>query len=350
MSTNLERPSTTSTNLETIFTTRETPWQGLGANVEGAMSSMEALRLARLDWGVESRPIYTAPMGAACPSGNVYTSNDYAVPNYKANVRATDGAVLGVVTDRYKIVQNQEAFAFTDDLVGEGVSYEAAGSFQGGKRVWILAKLPDRYIIAGERIEPYMVFSNSHDGTSAIRVAMTPIRVLCNNILNLAFSQAKRSWSTKHTGDVRSRMGGVAGGGSNCSNSGGILEARKTLGLAHNYMESLGKEFDALARVRLSDNKIMELINELIPLSTEATDIQRKNVEQMRDDVKIRYFEAPDLKVLGKNGYRFINAISDHVTHVKPLRETANYKENLFLRTLEGHSLIDKAHAMIKTA
>jgi len=323
-----------STNLESMFTTRETPWHGLGTGVTEAMGSVEALRLAGLDWMVESYPIYTAPMGMVCPSGNVYTNGNHIIPNYKANVRNTDGAVLGVVTDRYKIVQNEEAFAFTDDLVGEGVSYEAAGSFQSGKRVWILAKLPDRYIIAGERIEPYMVFSNSHDGSSAIRVAMTPIRVLCNNILNLAFSQAKRTWSAKHTQSVHNRM----------------HEARCTLRLAHDYMEGIGREFDTLARVRLSDNKVMELINELIPLSTEATDIQRKNVEQMRDDVKIRYFEAPDLKILDKNGYRFINAISDHATHVKPLRETSNYKENLFLRTLEGHSLIDKAHAMVKAA
>ena len=163
---------------------------------------------------------------------------------------------------------------------------------------------------------------------------MTPIRVLCNNILNLAFQQAKRSWSAKHTQSVHNRM----------------HEARCTLGLAHAYMDGIGKEFDALARIRLSDAKVIEFIDELIPLSADASDIQRKNVEQLRDDVKTRYFEAPDLKILGKNGYRFVNAISDHATHVKPLRETSNYRENLFLRTLEGHAMIDKAHAMVRAA
>jgi len=127
-------------------------------------------------------------------------------------------------------------------------------------------------------------------------------------------------------------------------------EARETLGLAHKYMESLGREFDNLSRIKLSDTKVMEFINELIPLSADASDVQKKNTEQLRDDVKIRYFDAPDLKVLGKNGYRFINAISDHATHVKPLREAATYKENLFLKTLEGHPMIDKAFQMIKAA
>ena len=357
-------------NLESMFYVRETPWHGLGMRVEEAPNSKEALVSAGLDWKVQQRPIYTADF--VCASGNVYTSEEQIIPNYKANVRDMDGAVLGVVTDRYKIVQNEEAFAFTDALIGEGVRYETAGSLQGGRRVWILGKLPENYIIGGERIEPYMVFSNSHDGTAAIKVAMTPIRVVCQNTLNLAMKEAKRSWSTKHTGGVHGRMGigngngviGITGSGdynNSIGSSGsdsmgksartkGVLEAQKTLGLAHKYMENLGREFDNLSRIKLSDGKVMELINELIPLSPDASDVQKKNTELLRDDVKIRYFEAPDLKVLGKNGYRFINAISDHATHVKPLRETSTYRENLFLKTLEGHPMIDKAYAMIKAA
>ena len=319
-------------NLESMFYVRETPWHGLGIRVEEALNSKDALVAAGLDWRVTQRPIYTADF--ICHTGAVYTSEEQIIPNYKANIRDIDGAVLGVVTDRYKIVQNEEAFAFTDALIGEGVRYETAGSLQGGRRVWMLGKLPENYIIAGERIEPYMVFSNSHDGSAAIKVAMTPIRVVCQNTLNLAMKEAKRSWSAKHTGNIQNRM----------------LEARETLGLAHKYMEILGKEFDNLSRIKLSDGKVMEFINELIPLASDASDIQRKNTEQQRDDVKIRYFEAPDLKGLGKNGYRFINAISDHATHVKPLRETSTYRENLFLKTLEGHPMIDKAYQMIKAA
>jgi len=318
--------------LESMFYVRQVPWHGLGVCVEEALESKEALTVAGLDWKVMQKPIYTANL--TCPSGQVYTSSNQLIPNYKANVRDFDGQVLGVVSDRYRIVQNEEAFAFTDALLGEGVKYETAGSLQGGRKVWMLAKLPEKYIIAGERIEPFIVFSNSHDGTAAIKVCMTPIRVVCQNTLNLALNNARRSWASKHTGNVQSRM----------------HEARETLGLAHKYMENLGKEFDNLSRIKLSDSKVMEFINELIPLSNEATAVQIKNIEQLRDDIKIRYFEAPDLKVLGKNGYRFINAVSDFATHAKPLRETASYKENLFLKTLEGHPMIDKAYQMIKAA
>jgi len=319
-------------NVESMFYVRETPWHGLGVRVEEALTSHDAITAAGLDWNVIQKPIYTSDF--VCSIGNIQNSDNQLIPNYKANVRDSDNQVLGVVSDRYKIVQNEEAFAFTDALIGEGVRYETAGSLQGGKKVWLLAKLPETYIMGGERIEPFLVFSNSHDGSGAIKVCMTPIRVVCQNTLNLALDTAKRSWSSKHTVNIKNRLDGV----------------RDTLQLAHGYMAQLGLEFDTLGRIKLTDKKVMEFINELIPLADDATAIQRKNVEQLRDDVKIRYFEAPDLKILDKNGYRFINAISDHATHVKPLRETSSYKENLFMKTLEGHPMIDKAFTMLKVA
>ena len=305
-------------NVETMFYVREVPWHGLGTRVEEAPDSKEALEVAGLNWKVNQQP--------------VYTTGRQIIPNYKANVRDIDNSILGVVTDRYQIVQNDEAFEFTDDLIGTGVRYETAGSLQGGRRVWMLAKLPEKYIIAGEKIEPYLVFSNSHDGSAAIKVAMTPIRVVCQNTLNLSLNSAKRSWAAKHTGNIQSRM----------------HEARETLGLAHLYMEKLGTEFNRLSQIKMSDAKVIEFINDLLPYQEDATAIQKKNVEQLRDDVKTRYFEAPDLKVLGRTGFRLINAVSDFATHAKPLRETANYKENLFAKTLDGHPVIDKAYQMLK--
>lgn len=251
--------------IETMFYVRETPWHGLGTKVMEAPTSKEALNLSGLDWKVEQEKIYTE-------NGNVVTG-------FKANVRDTDKKVLGVVTDRYKVVQNEEAFAFTDELLGEGVRYETAGSLQGGRKVWLLAHLPHEYIIAGERISPYLVFSNTHDGSGAIRVAITPIRVVCNNTLNLALNTAKRSWSTIHTGDISSKM----------------EEAKNTLFMANTYMDELGKEFDNLRKKKLTDKQVMEYIEFLIPMDENGTSQQKKNIIRLRDDMKMRYFDAPDL-------------------------------------------------------
>jgi len=303
-----------------MFYVRTTPWHGLGTRVEYALNSEEALRESSLDWTVIQRPIMTSTYDP--------------IPGYKANIRDTDERVLGVVTDRYKVVQNHEAFAFTDALLGEGVKYETAGSLNEGRKVWLLAKLPDKYIIEGEQIEPYLVFSNTHDGSGAIKVCMTPIRVVCQNTLNLALSQAKRFWSTVHVGDIAQKMD----------------EARCALSLAHEYMGKLGMEFSRLNRIKVSDTKVLEYIEMLLPMDDNPTDIHRNNIARVREDLKVRYFEAPDLQHVGKTAYRFVCAVSDYATHAKPLRETVNYRENVFAKTIEGNPLIDRAYDIVLDA
>ena len=307
-------------NVESMFYVRKTPWHGLGTRVQDAPSSSEALIKAGLDWNVVQEPIYT--------------ETEELIEGYKANVRDSDRKVLGVVTDRYKVIQNQEAFAFTDELLGEGVRYETAGSLHGGKKVWLLAHMPHEYIISGERISPYLLFSNTHDGSGAIKVALTPIRVVCQNTLNLALSQASRSWSMIHTGNIQNKL----------------QEAKDTLFMAEKYMDNLGKEFETLRMQSMTDKQVMEFIETLLPIEDNATSQQKRNMKRLQEDMKMRYFDAPDLQDVGRNAYRFINAVSDFATHAEPLRKTANYKENLFSRTVEGHPLIDKAYQMVKAA
>lgn len=239
-----------------------------------------------------------------------------------------------MVTERYKIVQNQEAFAFTDEHLGEGVKYETVGSLQNGKKVWLLAKLPENFNITGDSVTPYLVFSNSHDGSGSIKVAMTPIRVVCQNTLNLALNNAQRTWSTTHKGDIKSKLD----------------EAKKTLLLAEFYMDKLRVEAERLNKIKLSDHKILEYIDMLLPLPENPSKLQKRNVQQLRGDMQLRYFEAPDLEHVGKNAYRFINAVSDFATHSKPLRETATFRENLFMRTMEDNPLIDKTYDLVLAA
>ena len=308
-------------NVESMFYTRTKPWHGLGVQVQEAPESKDALRLAGLDWKVYQR--------------EVYTDSGIRIDGYRANVRNTDNRVFGVVTERYKIVQNEEAFAFTDALLGKGVRYETAGSLQDGRKVWLLARLPKEYIISGEQISPYLVFSNSHDGSAAVRVAVTPIRVVCNNTLNLALSTAKRSWAMVHTGNIKGK----------------IHEAQETLLMAETYMNKLGKEFETLKRQKLSDRQIKEYIELLLPLEKTTSLVTAKNVKKLRDDLRARYYDAPDLQdVGGNNAYRFINAVSDFATHNEPLRRTTNYKENLFMRTMDGNPMIDRAYQIVKAA
>lgn len=306
--------------VETMYSTREKPWHGLGVVVQEAPTSEAALRLAGLDWNVVQEP--------------VYTSFREKIEGFKANVRDSDRKVLGVVSDRYKVVQNMEAFRFTDELLGHGVRYETAGSLSGGKRVWLLARLPQEYIMAGERISPYLVFSNTHDGSGSVKVAVTPVRVVCNNTLNLALDTAQRSFCMMHTGNIADK----------------IREARETLFMAESYMEQLGAEFEQLRKQKVTDAQVEEYIRLLLPMEKNPTKIQEKNIRRLREGMKERYYGAPDLKKVGNNAYRFVNAVSDFATHADPLRKTANYKENLFGRTIDGNPLIDRAYQLVKGA
>ena len=152
--------------------------------------------------------------------------------------------------------------------------------------------------------------------------------------MNLALNTARRSFSIIHTGNIQDK----------------IQEAKDTLFMAEEYMDCLGVEFEQLRRQKITDQQIKEYIEILLPMEKEPTAVQSKNIIRLREDMMKRYYDAPDLKKLGNNAYRFINAVSDFATHGSPLRKTANYKENLFSRTVDGNPVIDKAYQLVKSA
>ena len=305
-----------SANVETMFYVREKPWHGLGTCVEEAPNSKEALQLAGLDWTVAPRAIYD--------------EEGDEIPGYKANTRSSDNKVLGIVSNRYAIVQNEDAFDFTDALLGEGISYETAGSLRGGRQIWLLGKMPEQYI-AGDKFEPYICFTNTHDGSGAVRACMTPIRVVCNNTLNMALSGAKRSWSTPHRGDVKAKL----------------EEARKTLELAEVYMARLAEEADRLTNETLSGDELKKAMKELFPLEEDASDRQKRRVQEAEAQIMICMLR-PDLAAFAGTKWGFVNAVSDYIGHVDPARKNKGWEETRWGNIIGGHPLLDKAVALVK--
>ena len=306
--------------VETMFSYREMPWHQMGIIVEDAPTSEEAIRLAGLDWKVEQRPIFLA-------DGTEIKGN-------YANVRSNDNKPLGIVGDRYKIVQNSDAFAFTDALLGEGVRYETAGSLKDGKVIWLLAKMPESFDLLGDKVDPYLVFTNTHDGSGAVKVCMTNVRVVCNNTLNVALRQAKRTWSARHTGSVTNKLD----------------DARETLQLANNYIKATQETFEELYKVKLNDIYLYRTVDAIVPITEDMTDRQKENQKAIRDDILLRYREAPDLRVLDKTGARLVQAVADTTSHMEPFRMTANFKENRFKNTLDGNKLLDKTVGILLAA
>ena len=306
--------------VESMFSTRVTPWHGLGKIVAEAPTSEDAIHLAGLDWDVVQQKIYL--------------EDGTEIKDAYANVRSSDNKPLGIVGNRYQIVQNVEAFSFTDSLLGEGVKYETAGSLKDGKTIWLLAKLPDKYEILGDKIDPYIVFTNTHDGTGSVKVAMTPVRVVCNNTLNMALHSATRTWTTRHTGDINKKL----------------TDAQNTLQLAQNYMNETKVLFEKLNTVKMNDILLHRAVNNLVPIVPEMSTRQEENAKTIRADIITRYNDAPDLVDRDKTGARFIQAVADSTSHIVPMRMTRNYAENKFKKTLDGNDMLDRAIDIILDA
>lgn len=320
--------------VETMFYVGETPWHGLGREIKEYPTSEEAIKFAGLDWDVVPKPIYDA--------------NGVIIPGYKVNTRSSDGKALGVVTDRYKIVQNREAFAFTDALLGEGVKYETAGSLASGKRVWMLARM-EGTTLAEETIDPYLVFTNTHDGTGAVRVAICPVRVVCANTLNLALASASRHWSCAHKGDI----------------NGKLEEARFTLANADRYLETLEEEFGELKLKKVTETQVRAMTDELLKIEFDslykkatskiidlgdvrAREKAEEKLNRKKSDILQIYFDKPDLRGTEHTAFRWVNAVSDYATHTDDHKNTRNYRENLFIKTVDGHPLIDTSYKIAR--
>lgn len=305
-----------SAEVETMMYVREKPWHGMGTMVEEAPNSFEAVRLAGLNWTVEPRKISLL-------------GEDKEIENAIANVRTSDNKVLGIVTNRYKLVQNYDAFAFTDTLIGGDVRYETAGSLFGGKKIWLLAKMPTQKILDDD-VEPYLCFTNTHDGSGAVRVLMTPIRVVCNNTLNFALNSAKRAWSVKHTGDINKK----------------IAEARQTLDLANRYMTNLNEYAERMTDIRVDEGMVKAIMDEVFNLKNAKTE-REKNTVMRQEEAFMACYLAPDIAQYFGTAWGVVNAAADMAAHAKPARETKTYAENNWNRIMSGHTLVDSVAGLL---
>ncbi|MCE9560859.1 MAG: DUF932 domain-containing protein [Planctomycetes bacterium] len=231
-----------------VFTTGAPPWHRLGVTVSEAQSSSEAIKLAGLAWGVEQWPIVARREGVERP-----------VTNRVANIRADTGAVLGVVSHDYRVFQNADAFRFFDAIVQEKLAmYETAGSLKGGRQVWMLARLPKTLRVAGEdEIRPYILLTNSHDGSRALRMIPTTIRVVCSNTLSLSLRRASATegLTVYHSESLEQR----------------VAEARTKLGIITTRIDEFEQQIQALAKRPMAQADLTTYFTKLVEDRAEDT-------------------------------------------------------------------------------
>jgi phage/plasmid-like protein (TIGR03299 family) len=221
---------------------REPAWHGLGTILDHEVSTSEMLRVAHLaGWDVRLDDIDLP--------GRSH-KNFFAVT--RKNPFDGDRDVLGVVGERYKVLQNEDLFSFADNML-DGGRWETAGSIKNGTVVFGSLAL-DREVVldpngATDKVNTYLLVHTSHDGSLAVQASVTPVRVVCQNTLNYALSGVKQSYKIRHTSTV----------------TGKVQAAREALGLANAYLDEFEKEAQTLITKEITADTFFEIIKAAYP-------------------------------------------------------------------------------------
>jgi phage/plasmid-like protein (TIGR03299 family) len=286
----------------------EVPWHRLGTRLEEPATANEAIDAAGLNYLAVLRDIQT---GDGTP-----------IPMRKAVIRSDSGDVLGVVGNSYVPVQNFQAFGFLDAVVADGsLRYHTAGALGKGERVWMLAKLPDAIRVknSDDITEKYLLLSNSHDGSSSLRVHFTPIRVVCANTLALAARNGRgQGVSIIHKGDLTTK----------------VRQAQEVLGLAKRFYDDAASQFNRLASHYPSLRQLEEYFQQVYPDSPDGESSRTKNVRQEM----LRLFEhgiGHDMPEIRNTSWTALNAVTEYVDHYRSTR---------------GNSMIERASNRLESA
>lgn len=274
--------------IESMMYVGAQPWHKLGRKLDRAPTSVEAIRAAGLDWSVSLEPLYTA--------------DGFEIESHRAAQRDRDGRILGVVGAKYRPLQNAEAFAWFDPFVAAGeASYECAGSLREGARVWVLAKLArdPAEIVPGDPVEKYVLLSNGHDGSLAVRVGFTPIRVVCANTLRLAHDDAaSKLIRIKHTSGVAAALEDV----------------RAVMDMADASFEATAEQYRALARHQVHAGDLERYVSQVFELQPDRDGGRKSRVQT----AVAEYFENGQGNTLpGVRGswWAAYNAVTEYLTH-----------------------------------
>lgn len=331
--------------VETMAYVGKVPWHGLGKYVgDNVIPAGEMIKFAEMDWSVDLVPVYIQAEAGDSPTYSK-VSDSYAVKRDK------DSRILGVVGNRYTPVQNRELFQFMDLLVGEGgLSYETAGSLQHGKKVWALAKLNDQIKVTDDDvIQPYLLGTNSHDGSEPMRVLYTTVQVVCNNTLRAALSSKGRAgidyMAIRHTGDPMKKVG----------------KAREILKIVDETSRILEEELQRLRQEAFDIDRMLRFSNKLLGV-TEGTDPKDvpTRTQNIRDALVTLYENGPNYELAGDTKWNALASVTNYVTHHRTTRGGSKRRKDRVMGEREarldsswfgsGKHMIDRARTLLAEA
>ena len=270
------------------------PWHDLGVKVEGdAMTAAEAIEATGMDWEVSLRPVYLS---------------DKTKLEAQAVYRQDTKEVLAVVGRRYTPVQNTDRFNLFDSVIGTGeAKYDTVGTLQGGRKVWMLAKFANGVELDnGEKIDSYMLLTDSNDGSSALMMRWCDIRVVCQN----TFEMAKRDTGDQKLGLERFYARHTSG------IMGQANRARDILQLQNNYRQILADEINQLVDTAWSDDDMERLTYTVLKLNPEKGIADQNGIRQANGETMMNLFKG-GVGNKGETAWDAYNAVTEFTSHYK---------------------------------
>jgi phage/plasmid-like protein (TIGR03299 family) len=285
---------------------REPAWHGLGTVFTEEKTTQEMLDLASLsNWNVRLEDM---PIPSHLTSDKNY---QYVLRTNPTDNTQTD--VLGVVGERYHVMQNEDLFSFGDNILDGGGRWETAGSIKGGRVVFGALALERETILdptgVADKVKTYLLINTSHDGSIAIQASITPVRVVCANTLNLALNTTRKKGGVKQSFKIRHTQ----------TASGKVAVARETLGLAHKYMDSFDVMANAMIQAEVSAQQFNDIILAAYPKPEKDSKGSLKKWENKIDVINDIYTGEFNGMIAG-NAWGAFNALTERLDWYRSAR------------------------------
>jgi len=235
-----------------------------------------------------------------------------------------------VVSDKFEIIQNRDAFDFVN-YMGADLTFEKAGETAGGM-VYIIAKLPDVDIL-GDAFTPHVIFRNGFSGKYKITAAICPLRIVCQNQFNVAFKEAANTVTIRHVGNANAKL----------------QEAREVLKTSADFMDVLSKRAQMLAGTKLSPRVLDRVMNHLFPTEgLEDMNAFKRNRIVTARDAFINAYNHDDNQNFKGTAWGIVNAYTDYITHKEASGQVHTRDEGKFVKVTFGTPEVNKIIDVIK--
>ena len=289
--------------IASFVTARVDAWHSLGTTLPDAFNAADALHYGHLaDWNLRKAPVF----GQDPSTGEMVPVADQFSVLRDNPVNGTIDS-LGIVGDRYHILQNEELVGLLDTLVDEsGAHFETAGAIDGGRKVFVTMKMPGHIKVGGvDRVDQYLAAVTSHDGSTATSLMVTPVRIVCQNTLNMAFDHASNTFRVRHLKGAQSRL---------------LEQARQSLDFTFDFLDGFQTEAYRMINTELTDAQFFDIVNGAFGPEKDQPQISATRRENQVAEMMHLFTTASTQSQVRNTVWGGMNALTEWADHFSPIR------------------------------